>query len=258
MISIEHLAHEIQQVASWHPNNQPCEEHHITEIVQAAINMPGATDARRGTAIWLPHRSGHIDQFRDGVMSHIGCNIDNTFSHCHTTVVFLMHQGTYQHQRTEHKFATDGVTEQHRDEWWQHCVTRQIKQGSPWGDAVPKWLMPQIYSQMLNVSAAAMAARQLGYHVQFITLASVTHRMYALFPDVLDRPYIPCFAVNVGTLPARIKMTAQRNRLWQSVTDDDVMIRQDVASDHAPHYEYDDVRMTPDDHEQFRNTYDRS
>ena len=251
MLSIEHLAHDLQQVVSWHTDNQPCQEHHITEIVQAAINMPGATDAMKGTAIWLPHRSGDLDQFRDGVMSHIGCNLDNTFSNCHSSLVFLMHQGTYQRHHT----ADDAETNEKHHEWWQHCVTRSIEQGSPWGDGIPRWLLPQIYSQMLNVSGAALAARQLGYHVQFITLIHVIPKMYQLFPHVLDRLYIPCFSLNIGTKPARIKMSEQRNRLWQTVTDDDVMIRQDVASDHAPHYEYDDVRMTPDDHEQYRDTY---
>ena len=254
--SIESLAHDLHQVTSWHPENQPCTESDLTQIVQAAINMPTSRDDLRGTAIWIPHRSGDATKFRDSVLRTCKRAIDWTYNHCHTSIVFLLHQGT-----TPDNDPDVFVPWKLRTKWWGKCRERLFSDQTAFGKQVPIWLMDQIVSHTIQVSAAGLEARRLGYHVQFVTMSMALERAYTEamwnnFPDIVAGNYIPMHCLNIGTRPLRVKLSDRRNRMWQWVTDQDHIIRPDLVPQDRPfHYEKTDVIMNCQDQNQFRGTY---
>lgn len=253
--SIEHLAADILEVAAWAPENQAVPEHHITQIVQTALNMPTGINHGKGTFTMIPHRMSDFDRYKN-IMTNIGCNIDTTLNHCHTALVFGICQN--QLDSTYTPPADDHWHQEHatRKRWWADCHTRCDEFNTPFGDLMPTWLRTQVVINSMALTGAAMEARRLGYYVQFLTVDRLSPLFWSAYPHMMSQPWIPMHVINLGTHPLRIKHTHQRNRSHAWVTDQsDVIVADQVPVDQPLLHEYDDTIMTPTDHQPYRSTY---
>jgi hypothetical protein len=262
--TIKNLAHELQEVCAWSPENEPIPDAHVTQIMQTALNMPTALGSGmgKGTFMFVPHRApGGLEKFQEGVLrKHPGCNIDTTFNHCTTVIVF----GICQEEPDEDYFPADQIGNprvQQRQaiekEWFSKSVERMSQYGhSPLGNELPYFLKNQIVCHSLALSAAALECRRLGYHVQFLTLDRLAGHFYREYPDIVGRPFIPMHCILTGTKPSLVKMSHRRNRGYKWAKDSDFLVRpDDITMDQELHYPYDNFRLTPNDHEPLRNTY---
>jgi len=254
--SLEKLAINIMEVAAWAPENQPVPEHHITQIVQTALNMPTGQNHGKGIFTMVPHRMGAFDHYKN-IVKTIGCNIDTTINHCHTALVFgvcpTQGDSTYPLPTDD-----DDIRDRaERDHWWSGCKDRWREFNTPFGDHMPSWLRTQITIHSMALSASAMEARRLGYHVQFLTVDRLANLFWSTYPSMMSTPWIPMHVINLGTHPHRIKHTHQRNRSHAWVTDQSsVVVADQVPVDQPLLREYDGDRMlTPHDHLAYRYTY---
>ena len=252
--SLEHIAHNLQQVCSWAPDNQAVKEEHVTQIVQTGLNMPSACRGGIGKGLFtfIPHRQMPINKFRDLLRKHPGCNLDTTFNYCKTAIVFGICPGKSDPNPDffpiDHKSISG--TEQQRIEkkWWNECYSR-LSQKSPLGEEIPYWLKNQLVQHMCALTASALEAKRLGYAVQFLTCDVMTKDFYKEYPDLIGKPYIPMHCLLLGTSPESVKISHRRNRAYRSVNHTDAVIEFDnIASDAELHFEFDDFRMTPNQH----------
>lgn len=232
-MTITQLAHQIKQVTEWSSDNSAPTTSDFTNIMQAALNMPKVKSLQidgdigyeyKGIALWAPHRSNQLIDFRDRVMRHDTSNFDTTFNHVTSSLVFMIVPG-----QQDPSIDLDSLDKVHsanleasRLEWWNQAHTRS--QGNPvgisFGDTIPVWLWQNICSTVMAVSAASLRAVELGYHVQFLTLQTLSQQMFESFPLVCDsRPYLPMFAVNIGTSAKKYKISGRRNRTHDVITD---------------------------------------
>jgi hypothetical protein len=236
--SIEHLAHSIQQTTRWGHHNQAPTEEHFTQIMQAALNMPRFCSTgndlgwdHKGLVLWAPHRSDQFDGFRDVVLSATKCNLDWNFKHLKATLVFMLTPSEPCPQSAlavmDHKNYQKDLAE--RQVYWSQALSRAKEHHAGYsmgnrGDqfTVPDWLCQYLMTATLALSASALQARQLGYHVQFLNLQRVSIPMLTHFGDVCNgRPYMPFVAMNVGTHADQRHMSLRRNRTYGKVTHTD-------------------------------------
>jgi len=263
--TIKDLAHELQEVCSWAPENQAIPESHVTQIMQSALNMPTALSSGmgKGTFMFVPHREeGGIDKFVNSVLrTHPGCNIDTTFNYCQSIIVF----GICQDEFDPTYFPVDQIGNietqkriQARETWFKGAQGRAKTEHSPLGNVLPYFLKNQIVTHTLALGAAALECRRLGHPVQFLTVDKLAPSFYTAYPNMAGegRAYIPMHCLLTGTTPLRVKMSHRRNRGYQWAKDTDTLVRADaISEDQELHYEYDDFRLTPNAHEPLRNTY---
>ena len=233
MSTIADLAHNIQQVTQWGHHNQAPTEEHFTQIMQAALNMPKCCSTgedlgwdHRGLVLWAPHRSNKFDDFRDVVMKETKCNLDYDFKNLKATLVFMLTpskpcpeepQAVMDHQNHQKNLSE-------RQAYWSQALSRAQEDygGYSMGNPVPAWLCQYLMTATLALSASALQARQLGYHVQFLNLQRVSIPMLTHFADVCNgRPYMPFVALNVGTHADQRHMSLRRNRTYGKVTHTD-------------------------------------
>lgn len=233
MSTIADLAHNIQQVTRWGHHNQAPTEEHFTQIMQAALNMPKSAPTgndlgwdHKGLVLWAPHRSDEFDSFRDVVMSATKCNLDWDFKHLKATLVFMLTPSepcphtplvVMDHQNHQKHLAE-------RQAYWSQALarTQEHHDGHSIGYTMPDWLCQYVMNATMALSASALQARQLGYHVQFLSLQRVSIPMLTHFADVCNgRPYMPFVALNVGTHADERHMSLRRNRTYGKVSHSD-------------------------------------